>query len=116
LTRARRGLPLSDVILLGTEEQVRLAAQAAGELAAGRPVETAELVVSLRTFIREVLDLGPVPSVLAIPKQGPVRPAATGSRRGEKSDGGGKGGAGGGRRVRSTRDDRRGRDSATHNH
>jgi uncharacterized membrane protein YgcG len=87
---------LSDVILLGTEEQVRLAAQAAGELAARRPVETAELVVSLRTFIREVLDLDPVPSVLAIPKQGPVRPSATGSRRGEKSDGGGKGGGGGG--------------------
>jgi len=87
---------LSDVILLGTEEQVRLAAQAAGELAAGRPVETAELVVSLRTFIREVLDLDPVPSELAIPKQGPVRPAPTGSRRGEKADAGGKGGAGGG--------------------
>jgi uncharacterized membrane protein YgcG len=87
---------LSDVILLGTEEQVRLAAQAAGELAAGRPVETAELVVSLRTFIREVLDLGPVPSELAIPKQGPVRPSPSGPRRGEKSDGGGKGGGGGG--------------------
>jgi uncharacterized membrane protein YgcG len=87
---------LSDVILLGTEDQVRLAARAAGELAAGRPVETAELVVSLRAFIREVLDLGPVPSELAIPKQGPVRPSPTGSRRAEKADGGGKGGAGGG--------------------
>jgi uncharacterized membrane protein YgcG len=87
---------LSDVILLGTEDQVRLAARAAGELAAGRAVETAELVVSLRAFIREVLDLGPVPSELAIPKQGPVRPSPTGSRRAEKADGGGKGGAGGG--------------------
>jgi len=87
---------LSDVILLGTEEQVRLAARAAGELAAGRPVETAELVVSLRAFVREVLDLSPVPSELAIPKQGPVRPSPTGSRRAEKADGGGKGGAGGG--------------------
>jgi len=86
---------LSDVILLGTEDQVRLAARAARELAAGRPVETAELVVSLRAFIREVLDLGPVPSEPAIPKQGPVRPSPTGSRRAEKADGGGKGGAGG---------------------
>lgn len=48
---------LSDIILLGTEEQVRLAAAAATELAAGRPVHTAELVVSLRNFIRQVLDL-----------------------------------------------------------
>ena len=30
---------LSDIILLGTEEQVRLAAAAAPELAAGRPVQ-----------------------------------------------------------------------------
>src|SRR5215207_2522270 len=36
---------LSDVILLGTEEQVRLAVQAAQDMVAGRPVETAELVV-----------------------------------------------------------------------
>src|SRR3954462_3512859 len=35
---------LSDVILLGTEDQVRLAAHAATELAAGRPAHTAELV------------------------------------------------------------------------
>ena len=39
---------LSDVILLGTEEQVRLAARAANEMVAGRSVEIAELVVSLR--------------------------------------------------------------------
>lgn len=74
---------------------MRLAARAARELAAGRPVETAELVVSLRAFIREVLDLGPVPSEPAIPKQGPVRPSPTGSRRAEKADGGSKGGVGG---------------------
>ncbi len=66
---------LSDVILLGTEEQVRLAAAAAAELAAGRPVETAALVVCLRDFIRQVLDLQPVPSQLSIPKQGPSRTA-----------------------------------------
>jgi len=93
---------LSDVILLGTEEQVRLAAKAAADLAAGRPVETAEIVVSLRTFIRKVLELEPVPAAVTIPKQGPVRPAATSSRAGgkgestkEKSRGGlGGGGAG----------------------
>jgi heme exporter protein D len=65
---------LSDIILLGTDEQVRLAAHAANELAAGRPAQTAELVVSLRNFIREVLDLGPVPTHLSIPQQGPARP------------------------------------------
>src|SRR6186713_1281642 len=43
---------LSDILLLGTEEQVRLAAKAASDLAAGRTVHVAELVVSLRSFIR----------------------------------------------------------------
>ncbi len=77
---------LSDVILLGTEEQVRLAARAASDLAAGRLVHTAELVVSLRTFIRQVLDLDPVPAGLEIPAQGPARPGA--SRGGGKGEGG----------------------------
>ena len=92
---------LSDIILLGTEEQVRLAAKAATELAGGRPVHTAELVVSLRDFIRQVLDLDPVPSGLTIPKQGPARPSS--SRGGGKTEGseasrhgGGKGGGGAG--------------------
>jgi heme exporter protein D len=84
---------LSDVILLGNEEQVRLAARAATDLAAGRPVHTDALVVSLRDFIRKVLDLEPVPTELAIPKQGPTRPGGGGS-----SGGKGKGGAGGGDR------------------
>src|ERR1700750_3058010 len=52
---------LSDIILLGTEEQVQLAAAAASDLVAGRPIETAALVVSLRDFIRQVLNLQPVP-------------------------------------------------------
>jgi uncharacterized membrane protein YgcG len=91
---------LSDVILLGTEAQVRLAAKAASELAEGRPVETAELVVSLRQFIREVLDLDPVPAALAVPRQGPARPSAAGSRGASRpesgeSRGGGRGGGGG---------------------
>ena len=92
---------LSDIILLGTEEQVRLAAAAAAELAAGRPVETAALVISLRDFIRQVLDLQPVPSELAIPKQGPSRAISAkagkeGERNGAKQGGGLGGGAGAG--------------------
>ena len=42
-------------------------------MVAGRPVRTAALVVSLRTFIRQALDLEPVPEGLAIPEQGPLR-------------------------------------------
>ena len=93
---------LSDIILLGTEEQVRLAARAAADLVAGRPVHTAELVVSLRNFIRQVLDLEPVPGQLQIPRQGPARPSATGRGKGDgggnsgRGGGGGEGGAGGG--------------------
>ncbi len=71
---------LSDVILLGTEEQVRLAARAANELAAGRATHTNELVISLRDFIRRVLDLEPVPTELVIPEQGPTRPGASGGK------------------------------------
>lgn len=88
---------LSDVILLGTEEQVRLAAKAAADLVARRPVHTTELVVSLRNFIRQVLDLDPVPGQLAIPAQGPARPAGGGKGKGEGGgDGGQRGGKGGG--------------------
>lgn len=89
---------LSDIILLGTEEQVRLAAHAASELVAGRTVETAELVISLRNFIRSVLDLEPVPSGLSIPRQGPTRPVvAKGKGEGAaRDDGGSKGNKGGG--------------------
>jgi hypothetical protein len=95
---------LSDIILLGTEEQVRLAAAAAAELASGRPVETAALVICLRDFIRQVLDLQPVPSPLVIPKQGPSRAIPSrGGKEGQKDSpkqsagsglGGGAGGAG----------------------
>lgn len=93
---------LSDIILLGTEEQVRLAATAAAELAAGRHVHTHELVVSLRDFIRGVLDLDPVPASVEIPRQGPARPSATGGKGGggggrdEARQGSGRGGAGAG--------------------
>ena len=92
---------LSDIILLGTEEQVQLAVHAANELVTGKIVHTQELVVSLRTFIREALDLDPIPVGLQIPLQGPARPSASGGRdKGDKGDGrqggGGSGGGGGG--------------------
>lgn len=91
---------LSDIILLGTEEHVRLAEHAARELVAGRPVHVHELVVSLRAFIREALDLDPIPADLAIPMQGPARPSNSGGRgkgeRGEKESRSGSGGKGGG--------------------
>jgi len=94
---------LSDIILLGTEEQVRLAAGAAAELAAGRHVHTHDLVVSLRDFIRGVLDLDPVPASVEIPRQGPARTSAAGGKGGggggrddARQGGGGRGGGGGG--------------------
>ncbi|MGB4947944.1 MAG: hypothetical protein WBQ05_12210 [Candidatus Competibacter denitrificans] len=80
---------LSDVILLGTDEQVRLAAHAATEMVAGRKVELAELVVSLRNFIRQALDLAPIPLSLIIPSQGPLRPSTSGGRGGGGDKGGG---------------------------
>ncbi len=89
---------LSDVILLGTEEQVRLAARAATDMVEGQPIHTAELVVSLRDFIRGVLDLDAIPASVAIPRQGPARPASgAGGKGGGNADrAGGKGGGGGG--------------------
>lgn len=90
---------LSDVILLGTQEQVALAARAAQDMVAGRSIETAALVVSLRQFIREALDLDPLPDTLAVPLQGPLRPAGGGGGAGRggaaSARGGGGGGAGG---------------------
>jgi len=94
---------LSDIFLLGTDEHVRLAEKAARELVAGREVQTHELVVSLRNFIRTALDLSAIPADLDIPMQGPTRPASGGGGRGRggqqgggREGGGGGGGAGGG--------------------
>lgn len=87
---------LSDILLLGTEQQVRLAEQAARELVAGRPVQTQQLVVSLRDFIRGALDLDPVPAGLAIPPQGPTRPAPSGGKGKSGGEAGGRGGGGAG--------------------
>jgi hypothetical protein len=83
---------LSDIMLLGTEEQVRLAAHAAAEMAAGRGVHTADLVVSLRKFIREVLDLEPVPSDVLIPQQGPSRSTGSKPAKEERASDGKQGG------------------------
>ena len=85
---------LSDVILLGTEEQVRLAAQAAQDMVAGRVVLVGPLVASLRAFIREALDLEPMPADLVVPAQGPVRPAVAGGA-GARGGNAGQGGAAG---------------------
>lgn len=90
---------LSDIILLGTEQQVHLATAAANELVEGRAIHTHELVVSLRDFVREALDLDPVPRNLQMPKQGPTRPGSgSGGGRGKGGEGGadGKGGGRGG--------------------
>lgn len=87
---------LADILLLGTEEHCRLAGQAAADLAAGRPIHTAELVVSLRGFIRAALDLDPMPAEVVIPAQGPTRTqgGGAGRGRGEGAAGGNKGGGG----------------------
>ena len=91
---------LSDILLLGNEEHVRLAGQAARDMADGRPIHTAELVVSLRNYIRMALDLDPIPDTVVIPLQGPTRPQGGGSRGGKgdggRERGGGAGGGGGG--------------------
>ncbi len=93
---------LSDVILLGTEEQVELAAKAAQDMVAGRSIETAQLVVSLRHFIRSALDLEAIPGNVTIPNQGPLRPSsgsgggAAGRRGGGAEASGGRGGGGAG--------------------
>lgn len=88
---------LSDIILLGTEEQVRLAAAAAAELAAGKPVHTHDLVVSLRNFVRETLDLAAIPADVVLPRQGPTRPSPQGGRgKGEDRGGEARAGRGGG--------------------
>lgn len=91
---------LSDIVLLGTQDQVRLAAAAAAELAVGRPVHTQTLVASLRDYIRAALDLEPTPADVVLPPQGPARPSgASGKGRGDgagEGKGGGRSGGGGG--------------------
>ena len=87
---------LADILLLGTEEHCRLAGQAANDMAAGRPIHTADLVIALRDFIREALDIGPIPAEVRIPLQGPTRTQGGAGRGKGEGGGGGKGGGGGG--------------------
>lgn len=93
---------LADVILLGTEDQVQLAALAAQEMVAGRRAEMAALVVSLRNFIRQALDLTPVFVTTRVPNQGPLRVTigSAGTRRGGAAEArSGRGGANTGNQV-----------------
>ena len=89
---------LSDVILLGTEEQVALAAQAAHDMVAGRPVHTGALVVSLRSFIREALDLQAIPASVSIPDQGPQHVVSSGGAGGKRANNAGSAAGGAGNR------------------
>jgi hypothetical protein len=78
---------LSYIVLFGTERQVDLAAAAMRDMAAGSPVHVHDLVVSLRDYVREVLDLDPIPASVVIPAQVPAAPlvpaaAATGVKPG----------------------------------
>jgi hypothetical protein len=59
-------------------------------------VHTHDLVVSLRAFIREALDLAPIPADLKIPTQGPARPSGSNRGKGERGKEGARGGGGGG--------------------
>ena len=88
---------LSDIILLGTEEQVALAARAAQDMVAGRAVRTSELVVSLRNFVRQALDLEAIAESIAVPEQGPQRIASSGGSGKRGGGGAANGGAGGSR-------------------
>jgi hypothetical protein len=87
--RAAVETALWDVMLLGTPDQVRLAVEAANDMVAGRNVETAALVASFRTFIREVLDLGEVPADVSVLKQGTLLRVGGSTRaaRGERASG-----------------------------
>ncbi len=88
---------LSDIVLFGTQSQVELAAAAMRDMVAGQPVHVHALVISLRNYIREVLDLEAIPAGIVIPDQGPARPSAPGGGRGrEERAGAGRGGGGGG--------------------
>jgi hypothetical protein len=66
------------------------------QLVVGRTVETAELVVSLRDFIRKSLQLAPIPPGVAIPRQGPTRIIGKSGKEGGKVEGKNGGGMGGG--------------------
>ena len=84
---------LSDIILLGTEEQVRLASARRARLVARHPIHTHELVVSLRLHPQGARPR-PHPRRSRHSDAGPTRPASSGGGRGR----GGEGGEGRGQR------------------
>ena len=84
---------LSDVILFGSLRQVELAAACAQDLMADRPVDYQQLIVDLRSTLREQLGLEAIPETIAVPAAGPA-PERAGGGRSER--GGGRGGGGGG--------------------
>jgi hypothetical protein len=80
---------LAELLLFGSLPQVRLAAQAAQQLASTGRADCQELVTQLRGELREQLGLEALPADLALPPAGPGR---------ANQRGGGGGGGGGGRR------------------
>lgn len=86
---------LAHNILLGTEEHLRLGGKAASDMAAGRPIHTSDLVISLRNFIRSALDLKLIPADMNILLQGPSRTQGGGRNRGDGERAGSKGVGGG---------------------
>ena len=88
---------LSDVILFGSLRQVELAAACAHALMADQPVDYQQLIVDLRSTLREQLGLDAIPETIAVLAAGPAPERAGGERggRGERG-GGGRGGGGGG--------------------
>lgn len=55
--RIRYAVEAASSDIIGIERQVRLAERAVREMVAGHPIHTRELVVLLRAFIREALNL-----------------------------------------------------------
>ena len=89
---------LSDIILFGSLRQVELASECARKLVRDEPVDYQQLLLDLRSTLREQLGLEPIPDTIEIPAAGPAPERAGGERsgRGERGDGGsGRGGGGG---------------------
>lgn len=64
---------LADLMVFGSETQVRLAATAVAQLAGGQVPDCQPLVEDLRTELRSLLGLVPLPAGLDLPPSGPGR-------------------------------------------
>lgn len=70
----------SEIIPLGTEQQIRLTESATPGLKESQCVENGEIIVALRDLVRTALDLKPIPSDLHISPPGPsALPPRTGA-------------------------------------